>query len=110
MAPWLQRVVTILTGIACFAVGHYVPEAQKPLYMAGAALVFWAIPHTADLRSLGPLPGLDAIATGLGSQSVQAGPPPITPPTNPREWPPLIAPPQSEHPTPAEGSKPPKAA
>ena len=97
MAPWLQRVVTILTGIACFAVGHYVPEAQKPLYMAGAALTFWAIPHTADLRSLGPLPGLDAIATGLGSQSVQAGPP-------------LIAPPQSEHPTPAEGSKPPKAA
>lgn len=53
MAPWLQRLVTIATGIACFVVGHYVPEAQKPLYMAGAALVFWAIPHTADVKSLG---------------------------------------------------------
>jgi len=59
MQPWLQRLLTIATGIACFVVGHYVLEAQKPLYMAGAALVFWAIPHTADVRSLGaPLPEL----------------------------------------------------
>lgn len=101
MAPWLQRVVTILTGIACFAVGHYVPEAQKPLYMAGAALVFWAIPHTADVRSLGPLPEMP---------TPQAGPPLITPPANPREWPPLITPPPSERPTPPAGSPPTKAA
>jgi len=57
MAPWLQRLITIATAIACFVVGKYVPAAASALYPVGIALAAWAIPHTADVKSLGaPIP------------------------------------------------------
>ena len=80
----LQRLLTILGGLACMVVGHYLPDQAIILYPAAAALIGWATPHPAD-----------AIKDITEAPAPQAGPPLIFAAPDPRERPtPIEVPPK----------------